>query len=164
MTIFVQDLMTLCPNHVLHNSCTYIQKDQKSMACNNYEIACALLCLCIIYRDVLLVIGNEIIESPMSWRSRYFEYRSYRRLVREYFAQGAKWTAAPKPLMSDELYDQSYPISDEPARLELAKKGKYITTEFEPCFDAADFYRVGKDILAQRSHVSRVATMPTTTS
>jgi glycine amidinotransferase len=29
-------------------------------------------------RDVLLVVGNEIIESPMAWRSRYFEYRPYR--------------------------------------------------------------------------------------
>lgn len=101
-----------------------------------------------------MVFGNEIIEAPMSWRSRFFEYRSYRHLVREYFSQGAKWTSAPKPLMSDELYDQSYPIRDEEARQKLAREGKYITTEFEPCFDAADFYRVGKDIFAQRSHVS----------
>ena len=105
-----------------------------------------------------MVIGNEIIEAPMAWRSRFFEYRAYRRLIKEYFNQGAKWTSAPKPLMSDELYDQSYPMSDVPARVKLAKEGKYITTEFEPCFDAADFYRVGKDIFAQRSHVSSVCT------
>ena len=29
-------------------------------------------------RDVLLVVGNEIIEAPMAWRCRYFEYRAYR--------------------------------------------------------------------------------------
>jgi len=57
-------------------------------------------------RDILLVIGNEIIESPMAWRSRFFEYRAYRPLIKEYFRQGAKWTTAPKPLMSDELYDK----------------------------------------------------------
>ncbi len=105
------------------------------------------------HRDNLLVVGNEIIEAPMSWRSRYFEYRSYRNLIKEYFSQGAKWTTAPKPLMSDELYDQTFPMADMPARQKMVRQGKYITTEFEPCFDAADFYRVGRDIFAHRSHV-----------
>ena len=36
-------------------------------------------------RDILMVIGNEIIEAPMAWRSRFFEYRAYRPLVKEYF-------------------------------------------------------------------------------
>ncbi len=57
-------------------------------------------------RDILLVIGNEIIEAPMAWRSRFFEYRAYRSLIKEYFDAGAKWTAAPKPTMADALYDQ----------------------------------------------------------
>lgn len=56
-------------------------------------------------RDILIVIGNEIIEAPMAWRSRFFEYRAYRSLIKDYFRRGAKWTAAPKPQMSDELYD-----------------------------------------------------------
>ena len=57
-------------------------------------------------RDVLLVVGDEIIEAPMAWRSRFFEYRAYRPLLKEYFKGGAKWTTAPKPLMSEDLYDQ----------------------------------------------------------
>ena len=57
-------------------------------------------------RDILMVVGNEIIEAPMAWRSRFFEYRAYRPLIKEYFKKGAKWTTAPKPTMSDELYDQ----------------------------------------------------------
>ena len=57
-------------------------------------------------RDSLVVIGNEIIESPMAWRSRYFETRPYKKLLNEYFKKGAKWTVAPKPTMTDELYDQ----------------------------------------------------------
>jgi glycine amidinotransferase len=36
-------------------------------------------------RDSLLVVGDEIIEAPMSWRSRYFEFRSFRPLIKEYF-------------------------------------------------------------------------------
>lgn len=57
-------------------------------------------------RDVLLVLGDEIIECPMAWRSRFFEFRAFRPLVREYFKQGARWTTPPKPLMNDELYEQ----------------------------------------------------------
>ena len=57
-------------------------------------------------RDILLVVGDEIIEAPMAWRSRFFEYRAYRPLMKEYSRKGAKWTTAPKPQMSDELYDQ----------------------------------------------------------
>ncbi|XP_071951021.1 glycine amidinotransferase, mitochondrial-like [Antedon mediterranea] len=103
-------------------------------------------------RDLLLVIGDEIIESPMAWRCRFFEYRAYRSLMKEYFRDGAKWTTAPKPLMSDELYDMDYIKSGK--RLELPAKGRYVTTEFEPCFDAADFQRAGRDIFCQLSHTT----------
>ena len=57
-------------------------------------------------RDILLVVGDEIIEAPMAWRSRFFEYRAYRSLMKEYFQKGARWTTAPKPQMTDELYDE----------------------------------------------------------
>ena len=104
-------------------------------------------------RDFLMVVGDELIESPMAWRSRFFEYRAYRPLIKEYFSQGAKWTAAPKPQMSDELYDQDYPINSVEDRHKLASQQRFVTTEFEPCFDAADFMRAGTDIFAQRSQV-----------
>lgn len=61
-------------------------------------------------RDILLVVGNEIIEAPMAWRSRFFEYRAYRPLIKDYFRRGAKWTTAPKPTMADELYDQVHSL------------------------------------------------------
>ena len=90
----------------------------------------------------------------MAWRSRFFEYRAYRPLIKEYFKQGAKWTTAPKPQMSDELYDSDYPSDNEEAVKELVmKQSKYVVTEFEPCFDAADFIRAGKDIFVQKSQV-----------
>lgn len=107
----------------------------------------------LVSRDLLLVVGDEIIEATMAWRARYFEYRAYRPLIKEYFKQGAKWTAAPKPQMSNELYSHNYPFSDVQERFKLHAQGKGITTEFEPCFDAADFMRAGKDIFAQRSQV-----------
>ncbi len=107
-------------------------------------------------RDILLIVGDEIIEAPMAWRSRFFEYRAYRSLIKEYFQKGAKWTTAPKPQMSDELYNQSYPMMTVEDRHKLAKEGKFVTTEFEPCFDAADFIRAGKDIFVQRSQVVKL--------
>lgn len=109
---------------------------------------------CCMPRDIILTIGNELIESPMAWRSRFFEYRSYRSLMKEYFQRGAKWTTAPKPFMSDKLYDLDYPIKSVEDRHKLAEQGKFVTTEYEPCFDAADFMRCGYDIFVQRSQVS----------
>ncbi|HYO52041.1 hypothetical protein [Archangium sp.] len=99
-------------------------------------------------RDLLLVVGNDIIEAPMSWRSRYFEIDSYRPLLKEYFMQGARWTSAPKPQLLDELYDFSYVESEDP------DNPRFVINEFEPTFDAADFIRCGRDIFAQRSHVT----------
>jgi glycine amidinotransferase len=97
-------------------------------------------------RDVLVVIGDEIIEATMSLRSRYFEFAGYRRLIKEYFRQGARWTAAPKPLMTDDLYRRNH------------KRGvEYVTTEVEPVFDAADLARCGRDIFVQRSHVTNLS-------
>src|ERR1044072_1984198 len=99
-------------------------------------------------RDCMLVIGNEIIEAPMAWRSRYFETHAFRSLIKHYFRHGAKWTAAPKPQLSDALYDYDY--SNQSGSREM----KRVINEYEPTFDAADFVRCGKDILAQKSHVT----------
>lgn len=99
-------------------------------------------------RDPFMVLGNEILETPMADRSRYFEAWPYRALFKEYFKAGAKWTAAPKPQLFDELYDQQYtvPGADEPMR--------FVVGEFEPVFDAADFVRCGRDIFGQKSNVT----------
>ena len=36
-------------------------------------------------RDIIMTIGNEIIEAPMAWRSRFFEYQAYRPLIKVLF-------------------------------------------------------------------------------
>lgn len=105
-------------------------------------------------RDFMLVIGDEIIESPMAYRCRYFEFEAYRELIKEYFKKGAKWTTAPKCSMKDALYDQDFPVDDPVESERLILSGRYITTEFEPCFDAADFVKFGKDIIVCRSLVT----------
>jgi glycine amidinotransferase len=102
-------------------------------------------------RDILLVVGDEIIEAPVSWRSRHHEIDAYRPLLRDYFLQGARWTAAPKPLLRDELYKADYeerPGGEEP------DEPLYVVNEVEPIFDAADFVRCGRDLFVQKSHVT----------
>src|SRR5260221_1772960 len=102
-------------------------------------------------RDSMLVIGDEIIETPMAWPCRYFETHSYRPILKDYFRRGARWTAAPRPQLTDELFD---------AEFRVPKKGKpisYILTEFEPVFDAADFFRCGRDLFVTRSNVTNAS-------
>ena len=99
-------------------------------------------------RDSFLVVGDDIIEVPMAWRNRYFETMPYRTLMKEYFERGGRWTSAPKPQLSDELYNPDYIHPESMAQM------NYAITEFEPVFDAADFSRVGRDIFAQKSNVT----------
>ncbi|MGK5732710.1 amidinotransferase [Streptomyces sp. URMC 124] len=99
-------------------------------------------------RDCMLVIGDEIIETPMAWPCRYFDTHPYRTLLKDYFRRGARWTAAPKPQLTDALFDADYrpPEAGEPVRR--------IVTEFEPVFDAADFVRAGRDLFVTPSNVT----------
>ncbi|MDA1049114.1 MAG: amidinotransferase [Planctomycetota bacterium] len=100
-------------------------------------------------RDPFLVVGHEIIEAPMADRSRLFEASAYRSLFKEYFRQGAKWVAAPRPQLLDALYHSDFVPSkygDDEIR--------FVVTEFEPTFDAADFVRCGRDLIGQMSHVT----------
>ncbi|MEW6279642.1 MAG: amidinotransferase [Candidatus Eremiobacterota bacterium] len=99
-------------------------------------------------RDGFLVIGEEIIETAMAWRCRQAEMFAYRRLFKEYFQAGARWTSAPRPELSDALFDYRFtvPKKGEPLR--------YVINEHEPVFDAADFVRCGRDLFVTRSNVT----------
>ena len=99
-------------------------------------------------RDPFLVIGNEIIETPMADRVRYYESWAYRSLFKEYLKGGAKWVAAPKPQLKDELFSPDYSLPQP------GEDMRYVITEFEPVFDAADFVRCGRDIFGQKSQVT----------
>ncbi|EBS1326651.1 inosamine-phosphate amidinotransferase 1 [Salmonella enterica subsp. enterica serovar Muenchen] len=83
-------------------------------------------------RDCLLALGDTLIEAPMPSRNRYFESQSFRNIARDYFSKGAKWIAAPKPVLTDDTYlwDDDVP---------------YLA-ENDPLFDAANILRCGKDV------------------
>lgn len=84
-------------------------------------------------RDIFLVIGDQIIETPNVIRSRQQESFSYRKLLIEYMNAGAKWYSAPRPMLLDSLFDvdleRPTPRNDEPA------------------FDAANILRFGRDLV-----------------
>jgi glycine amidinotransferase len=107
-------------------------------------------CGALMPRDVLLIIGDQIIEAPMGWRSRHHETHAYKALCKEYFQQGARWVSAPRPQLGEHCYKEGYvpPKEGEPMRT--------ILTEFEPLFDAADAIKCGRDIfIAQSSCCNR---------
>jgi len=85
-------------------------------------------------RDVLLVIGNQIIETPNVIRSRAQETFSYRPLLIDYMQAGAKWISAPKPMLLDSLF-------------EGVDLNKPSPRNDEPAFDAANVLRFGRDLI-----------------
>lgn len=115
---------------------------------------------CMPPRDLLLTIGNEILEATMSYRSRWFEYLCFRPLLEKYFAEDPNfhWEAAPKPRLSEDTYKKDFwkkwdAISEE-EKWEESIKSEWIPTEVEPLFDAADVVRCGKDLFVQKSMVT----------
>ena len=84
-------------------------------------------------RDILLVIGNQIIETPNVIRSRAQETFSYRKLLIDYMKSGAKWYSAPRPMLLDSLFE-----------VDLSKP---TPRNDEPAFDAANVLRFGQDLI-----------------
>ncbi len=84
-------------------------------------------------RDIMLVVGDHIIEAPVVIRSRSQESFSYRALMMDYMRSGAKWYSAPRPMLLDSLFDVDL---DKPT-----------PRNDEPAFDAANVLRFGKDLI-----------------
>tara|TARA_B100000745_G_scaffold95152_1_gene60115 strand:+ start:1183 stop:2262 length:1080 start_codon:yes stop_codon:yes gene_type:complete len=101
-------------------------------------------------RDVLLIVGDIIVEAPMAWRTRYFEIFAFRDLIEEYFKDGARWLPAPKSTMNDAFYNQDF----DPENAEPDGIRQFAISEKEVAFDAADFVRFGTDIFVQKSEVT----------
>lgn len=114
-------------------------------------------------RDVLLTVGDEILEAPMSFRSRWFEYLCYRPLLEQYYKEdpGFRWETAPKPRLTDRTYKEDFwkewnSISEE-EQWKRTVNSDWIISETEPLFDAADVARCGKDLFVQKSMVTNDA-------
>ena len=108
-------------------------------------------------RDLNLVVGNNIIESPSYQINRYYETTALYPLFYEYLKKGFKWIAGPKPLIN---YESSLPYFRDENQRELTDediKHKELTNgrleilhklaEREILFEAANTVRMGKDLL-----------------
>ena len=118
---------------------------------------------CMPPRDILLTIGNEILEATMSYRCRWFEYLCYRDLLWKYFEEdpNMKWEAAPKPRLLRESYREEFlqgPMSSD-EKLKYVQQKKFVTSELEPLFDAADVLRLGKDLFVQHAFTTNLKAM-----
>lgn len=112
-------------------------------------------------RDLLICFGNEILETTMSFRGRWYEYLCYRPLLESYFKEDPNfvWEAAPKPRLTEETYEPGYwnnyhNVWSEELKQERHAAKKWLLTDHEPLFDAADMMRYGKDIFIQPSMVT----------
>lgn len=88
-------------------------------------------------RDTHLVVGDMVIEAPMSYRSRQLESECLSSVRRDAILDGARWLAAPRPL----LPIGSHRVEDD----------KVILAENEPMFDAANCLRCNDDIFYLKS-------------
>lgn len=115
---------------------------------------------CMPPRDLLMAVGNEILEATMSLRSRWFEYLNYRPIIQRYYRDDPNFRheAAPKPRLNEQTYKPKFyehwetlTSAEKDAAIHAAD---WILTETEPCFDAADCVRFGRDMFVQKSMVT----------
>ena len=90
-------------------------------------------------RDLHLVVGNTVIESPSHERHRLYEATGLYDIWYEYFQEGFRWIAGPKPRLEGD-YKMPIPFSEN---------GRQLTglAENEIIFEAANTVRMGKDLL-----------------
>ena len=88
-------------------------------------------------RDLHLVVGDTVIESPSQERHRFFEGTGLYDIWYEYFKEGCRWIAAPKPKLTGEYMITYHEDGQRYQKL----------TEGEILFEAANTVRMGKDLL-----------------
>lgn len=108
-------------------------------------------------RDLNLVVGNTVVESPSYLPSRYYETTAIYPIWYEYLKEGFRWIAAPKPKLN---YDVKLPYYRDESERELTAedlKHQELTdgrveklhklSENEILFEAANTVRMGRDLL-----------------
>jgi glycine amidinotransferase len=108
-------------------------------------------------RDLNLVVGNNLIESPSQHSGRYFETLTYYDIwYKHYFNLGFNWICAPKPRLDYKVLEpliknKSLKEKFEAKQYKILTKGKnekfHKLKNIEILFEAANTLRVGKDLL-----------------
>ncbi|GAA0002128.1 glycine amidinotransferase [Bradyrhizobium diazoefficiens] len=108
-------------------------------------------------RDIALVVGDELIETPPMLRSRYFETQFLKPIFASYFDRGARWSVMPRPLMTNRSFDRSYALSTTGGPTEpIHHPGTHpYDVGLEMMWDGAQCLRVGRDLvvnIATKNH------------
>ena len=95
-------------------------------------------------RDVILTVGNEMLEAPMSYRCRWFEYLAYRPLLEKYYDDdpNMRWESAPKPRLTSVTYKSNYlpeGITDEERYKKIEDSNSNENYEYS-------FYKLGGEL------------------
>ncbi len=111
-------------------------------------------------RDILITLGDTVVEAPTCIHSRYFESEYYKPLLYSLWTRDSnmKWLQPPKPTCSsvkmfhDVNYWQKINTKDYYNKRIFANSGyKTNLNENEIAFDAADIIRMGKDVFYKKS-------------
>jgi len=108
-------------------------------------------------RDLNLVVGNTVVESPSYLESRYYETSCLYPIWYEYLKQGFRWIAAPKPMLNYDVKlpyfrdNESRVLTEEDLLHQKLTDGRieklHRLSEREILFEAANTVRMGKDLL-----------------
>ncbi|MHB8108786.1 MAG: hypothetical protein ACYDHW_01995 [Syntrophorhabdaceae bacterium] len=108
-------------------------------------------------RDLNLVVGNTVIESPSYLASRYYETTALYPIWYEYLKEGFRWIAGPKPRLDYEAKLPYFRDENERVLTDEDRKHQELTggrleklhklSEREILFEAANTLRMGKDLL-----------------
>lgn len=94
-------------------------------------------------RDLLLTIGNMVIECPTPFVSRQHEIMAYNKIREKAIADGCNWISAPTAPMNKEDF--------------VCKKDKIFLTENYPIFDAANVVKLDDKLLYLKSSTGNMA-------
>ncbi|CAF1059370.1 unnamed protein product [Adineta steineri] len=110
-------------------------------------------------RDVLITLGDTVLEAPTSVHTRYFESEYYKPLLYSLWKRDSnmKWLQPPKPtcspikMFNDVDFWEKLNTKDY-NKVTFANSGyKTNLNENEIAFDAADMMRMGKDVFYKKS-------------
>ena len=109
-------------------------------------------------RDVLITLGDTVVEAPTSIHTRYFECEYYKPLLYSLWTRDSnmKWLQPPKPTCSlthmfhDVDHWEKISTNDYNKSLFVKSGFKTNLNENEIAFDAADLIRMGKDVFYKK--------------
>ena len=108
-------------------------------------------------RDLNLVVGNTVSDSPSCLASRYYETTALYPIWYRNFESGFSWIAGPKPKLKDRVMPPYFrdgserEFTDEDIKHQQLTGGRleklHKLSETEILFEAANTLRMGEDLL-----------------